>query len=82
VSNRGKTVTIIAAGNAVRTSLPPYYVSPGKRWNNNLLAGSSPGSAGTVSDSGWSNSTVFMPYIGGHFLKQCLHNWFTIIDTV
>ncbi|XP_053395668.1 jerky protein homolog-like [Mercenaria mercenaria] len=69
-SNRGKTVTIIASGSAAGIRLPPYYVFPGMRWNQDLLTGASPGSVGTVTESGWSNSAVFMEYLEQHFLKH------------
>ncbi|XP_053400532.1 jerky protein homolog-like [Mercenaria mercenaria] len=69
-SNRGKTVTIIASGSAAGSRLPPYYVFPGMRWNQDLLTGASPVSAGTVTESGWSNSAVFMEYLEQHFLKH------------
>ena len=45
-----------------------FYVFPGKRWKNDLLDGSTPGSAGTMSESGRSNSAVFMDYLEKHFL--------------
>ena len=32
-SGRSSTVTIIAGGNAIGNSLPPYFVFSGKRWN-------------------------------------------------
>jgi len=69
-SHRGKTVTIIAAGNAVGSRLPPYFVFPGKRWNDQLLDGACPGASGTVTESGWSNSLVFMDFLKNHFRKH------------
>ena len=48
----------------------PFYVFPGKRWKDDLLDGSTPGSAGTMSESGWSNSAVFMDYLEKHFLRH------------
>ena len=69
-SNRGKNVTIIAAGNAAGTRIPPYYVFPGKRWNDDLMTDSCPGSSGYMTESGWSNSNVFMDYLEQHFKKH------------
>jgi hypothetical protein len=34
-----------------------------------LLAESMPGSAGTVSDSGWSNTNIFQENLQTHFIK-------------
>ena len=34
-----------------------------------LMQGATPGAAGTVSDSGWSNGKVFRKYLEEHFLK-------------
>jgi hypothetical protein len=36
-SGRSSTVTIIAGGNAIGNSLPPYFVFSGKRWNSEFL---------------------------------------------
>ncbi|XP_052778555.1 uncharacterized protein LOC128215995 [Mya arenaria] len=69
-SNRGQTVTLIGCGSAAGVHVPPYYVFPGKRWNENLMDGATPGSAGTMSDSGWSNSSVFLKYLENHFLRH------------
>ena len=49
-SSRSDTVTVIAAGNAAGQSIPPYYVFPGMRWNEDFLKGSSTGSAVEMSD--------------------------------
>lgn len=34
-----------------------------------LLEGGSPGTSGTVSESGWSNGVMFQDYLENHFLK-------------
>jgi len=34
-----------------------------------LLLGATPGSSGTVSETGWSNGVVFRDYLENHFLK-------------
>ena len=41
----------------------------GKRFLDELMAGATEGAAGTVSDSGWSNSVIFEHYLKNHFLK-------------
>ncbi|XP_038064724.1 uncharacterized protein LOC119735094 [Patiria miniata] len=68
-SGRGMTVTIIGAGNALGQQVPPYFVFPGQRMRQELLNGCLPGTDGTVSESGWSNTAVFMTYLSTHFLK-------------
>ena len=68
-SPRGKNVTIIGSGNAAGNHIPPYFIFPGKRWNEELLKGTSPGTNGEMSESGWSNSTTFLNYLQNHFLK-------------
>ncbi|XP_052809384.1 uncharacterized protein LOC128237844 [Mya arenaria] len=69
-SNRGQTVTLTGCGSASGVHVPPYYVFPGKRWNENLIDGATPGHAGTMSDSGRSNSSVFLKYLENHFLHH------------
>jgi hypothetical protein len=62
-------VTIIADGNAISNSLPPYFVFSGKRWNPEFLKGAVSGSDGEMSDTGWSNTTMFNNYVTKHFTK-------------
>ncbi|KAJ8306503.1 hypothetical protein KUTeg_017048 [Tegillarca granosa] len=57
-SPRGSNVTVIGSGNALGTSLPPYYIFPGKKWNPNFLEGTPTGSNGECTESGWSNSAL------------------------
>ena len=66
-STRSSNVTIIAAGNALGNSVPPYYIFPGQRWNPDFLNGACPGAAGEMSKKGWSNSETFHNYITKHF---------------
>lgn len=68
-SGRGKTVTVLGGGSASGVALPPYFVFPGKRMRAELLEGGSPGASATVSETGWSNSTIFREYLETHFLK-------------
>lgn len=69
MAERGKTVTIIGAGNALGTQIPPYFIFPGERYLDSLLSGSTPGADGTMTKSGWSNSEVFKKYFKTHFMK-------------
>ena len=68
-STRSSTVTIIASGNALGNSIPPYYIFPGQSWNEEFLKGSCPGSMGKMSKKGWSNSLVFHNYMTKQFSK-------------
>jgi len=63
------TVTVLGAGNALGTAIPPYFVFPGKRMRSELMEGSTVGADGTVSDSGWSNGAIFRQYLAEHFIK-------------
>lgn len=68
-SARSAITTIIGGGNALGTQLPPYFVFKGQRFNPDLLKGSTPGSAATMSKTGWSNSSIFYDYLQHHFIK-------------
>lgn len=68
-SGKGKTVTVLGCGSASGMAIPPYFIFPGKRMNQDLLKGASPGADGTMSETGWSNSEVFRKYLEFHFLK-------------
>lgn len=68
-SSRTAITTILGCCNAIGTQIPPYFVFKGKRMRSELLEGASPGTQGTVTESGWSNSTVFLEYLENHFLK-------------
>jgi hypothetical protein len=57
------TVTVLGSGNALSPAIPPYFVFVGKRMRSELLEGATPGVSGTVSETGWSNSTVFRKYL-------------------
>ena len=69
-SPRSSTISIIGGGNAIGNHIPPYFVFPGKRWNHQFLDGAPSGSAGEMSDNGWSNSAVFQNYLEKHFAKH------------
>ncbi|MES9884138.1 MAG: hypothetical protein ABW185_25105 [Sedimenticola sp.] len=69
-SPRSTTTTVIGCVSASGTSLPPFYVFKGKRFNQELMNGAAPGSRGVMSDSGWSNSDIFRGYLSDHFLPN------------
>ncbi|XP_060572583.1 uncharacterized protein LOC132730626 [Ruditapes philippinarum] len=68
-SARSSTTTILACGNAIGSQIPPYFIFKGQRMRSELMEGSSPGAQGTVTDSGWSNTAIFLEYLETHFLK-------------
>ena len=69
VTSQRETVTLIAAGNAIGTCIPPFFVFKGRRMMPSLLNNVSSGTSGIVSRSGWSNTEVFKMYLANHFLK-------------
>ena len=69
ISPKGGTVTLIAAANALGTAILLFYVFPGKKFNHDLLDGATPRAAGTMSESGWSNTDIFEYYLKEHFMK-------------
>ena len=68
-SPRSTTVTLLGCINAIGNSLPPFFVFKGKRYNPDLMKGASTGAVGVMSESGWSNSTIFQQYLQDHFLR-------------
>ena len=60
---------MIGCGNASGIAVPPYFVFKGKRMMDDLINGATPGAAGTVSETGWSNTKVFIQYLSNHFLN-------------
>ena len=61
--------TLIDCVNGVGQQVPPFFVFPGARMIDSLLEGASPGAAGTVSETGWSNTEIFSDYMKNHLLK-------------
>ena len=62
-------VTVLGCGNAIGYQVPPFFIFPGARMREELLEGKTPGTDGTVSDSGWSNSEIFREYVEHHLVK-------------
>ena len=50
--------------------IPPFYIFPGKRCSDDLLTGAPSGSAGKMSESGWSNTGIFEYYVTNHLDKH------------
>ena len=68
-SPRSSLVTIIAGGNAIGNSIPPYYIFAGKRWNPEFLQNACIGTSGEMTKNGWSNTEVFQNYVKKHFVR-------------
>ncbi|XP_053380044.1 jerky protein homolog-like [Mercenaria mercenaria] len=69
-SPRTTTTTLIGCANAIGNSVPPFLIFKGKRFNEELLKGASPGTRAAMSDSGWSNASIFRQYLEDHFLPH------------
>ena len=67
-SSRSAITTILGCGNALGAMIPPFYIFKGRRLSNELLKGSSAGSQGMVTDSGWSNAKAFQVFLRDHFI--------------
>ena len=68
-SEKSCTTTILGCGNALGYQIPPYFVFAGARMRQELLEGCTPGTDGTVSQSGWPNSEIFQTYLQEHFIR-------------
>ena len=67
-SGKSSTNTVLGRGNASGFAVPPYFIFKGNRMMNYLINGATPGAAGTVSETGWSNTKVLKRYLSDHFL--------------
>ena len=68
-SERSPTLTMIGAGNALGTQIPPYLIFQGARMNSSLIEDCTNGTSGSVSASGWSNTEIFKKYLSEQFIK-------------
>ena len=68
-STKSLTASVIACGNAVGSSVPPFLLFKGKTLPSDLLQRCTPGSDVRISDTGLSNKVLFMDFIKNHFLK-------------
>ena len=68
----GKTpnTTMISAVNAIGETLAPFFIFKGKRVSAALKEGALPGSQFRGSESGWSNSILFLDFILNHFITN------------
>lgn len=68
-TGKSSTITILGCGSASRVVIPPFFVLPGMRMRSELMEGSTPGTAGDATESGWSNSVIFLQYLQSHFVN-------------
>ena len=68
-TGKSQTITLLGCRSASGYAIPPYFVFPGKRFSEQLMQGATPGAAGCVSESGWSNSEIIKSYLKDHFIK-------------
>ena len=62
-------MTVIGCGSAVGNALPPFFIFPGKKMNDELMQEATPGAVGRVSETGWSNSKLFQDFLTNHFVN-------------
>ena len=67
-AERGSTVTLTCAMSTVDTYLPPMYIFPRKRMVEVLMNGAPTQNVGYVSDSGWTDSKLFVKWLE-HFVS-------------
>ena len=60
---RGNTVTVVCAMNAVGAYLPPMFLYPRKRMVEVLVNGAPPQSLGQANPSGWMDAEMFVTWL-------------------
>jgi len=65
---RGTTVTVVCAMSAAGSFIPPMVIFPRKRMAEGLMRGAPTGAIAAVSDSGWTDSTLFVRWLQ-HFVS-------------
>lgn len=68
-AERGKTITVVCAMNAIGSYVPPFIIYPRKRMRPEFLTGGPPGCVGYAQDTGYMTSEVFLLYLQ-HFVKH------------
>lgn len=66
---RGKTVTVICAMNAMGTFIPPLMIFPRKNMSQVLVKDGPPGTVGAATMSGWTDSDIFIQWLK-HFVAH------------
>ncbi|XP_072401116.1 uncharacterized protein [Diabrotica undecimpunctata] len=66
---RGATVTVCCAINAIENHIPPFMVFPRKLWQDRMIDNSPPGTTGVVYESGWITASNFIKFLE-HFQKH------------
>ena len=69
-SPRTKNVTLIGGINALGNhDAPPFYIFPGKRWDDSFIDGAVAGSVGKMTEIGWVKIGIFEDYIINHLAR-------------
>lgn len=67
---RGKNITVICTMNASGSYVPPVFIFPRKRMDNNLSRNGPPGALYQCSKNGWTNENIFLEWLN-HFKNYC-----------
>ncbi|KAJ8018403.1 hypothetical protein HOLleu_43626 [Holothuria leucospilota] len=65
---KGKTVTVICATNAVGIYIPPVFIFPRKRMVDTLMNNGPAGAIGHCTESGWTDEESFLKWLR-HFCE-------------
>ena len=65
-----QTITGLCCGGAQGQQVPTYFIFPYKRFNNDLVKGATTGTGYIMTESGWSNMSVFQSYLENHLIKH------------
>lgn len=65
---RGQLVTVCSGVNACGNHIPPFLIFPRINWQDRMVLGAPPGSAGACHPSGWMTKENFLKYLE-HFKK-------------
>ena len=69
-AGRSATTTVIAAGNALGETIPPYIIYKGQRLTEEITKGCLPQTKYVTTPNGWSTSETFQDFIVNHFIKH------------
>ncbi|KAH3798268.1 hypothetical protein DPMN_151865 [Dreissena polymorpha] len=69
-----KTVPMVGGNHALGNHAPPFYIFPGKRWQDCFIEGAVAGSVGKMSDSGWINRGIFEEYVTSQLVRYAALN--------
>ena len=62
-AEKGKTVTVICAMNAIGAFIPPLFIFPRKRMVPSLMNDAPQGAIGYTSTNGWTEGSIFLNWL-------------------